>query len=75
MDWADIFLQEKDGNILQIGPVPQKACVAEVSQGCGRSEYLVMGCISQLSLTAAAPEERSERSALVDTKLTLGIFF
>ena len=75
VDWADIFLQEKDGNVLQTGPVPQEACVAEVSQGCGRSEYLVMACITQLSLTAAAPEERSEGSALVDTKLTLGLFF
>lgn len=76
MDWAGIFLQEQDGNVLQTRPVPQESCVAgEVSQGCGRSEYLVAGCVSQLSLTAATPEERSERSALVDTKLTLGVFF
>lgn len=76
MDWAGIFLQEMDGNVLQTGPVPQESCVAgEVSQGCGRSECLVAGWISQLCLTAAAPEERSEGSALVDTKLTLGVFF
>lgn len=76
MDWAGIFLQELDGNVLQTGPVPQEFCVTgEVSQGCGRSECPVAGCISQLCLTAAAPEERSEGSALVDTKLTLGVFF